>query len=144
MREWLLLVVKNQKAKFDLVCMVLWGLWQARNSLVWDGHRGQPMKVVQKLVCWYHAFLAAHEWVKINIDRATRLEHFFWGNGSCVKGLDGEVFSSGSMDEGGYWFWRAFGWRGCCRLDGLLWRVILLSLLLLSITALGICLSLVC
>ncbi|XP_048425083.1 uncharacterized protein LOC125470283 [Pyrus x bretschneideri] len=28
---------------------------------------------------------------------------FFWGSGSCVNGLDGEVFSSESMEEGGYW-----------------------------------------
>ncbi|KAM1807198.1 hypothetical protein ACFX15_029378 [Malus domestica] len=34
MCEWLISVVENQRAKFDLVCMVLWGLWQTRNSLV--------------------------------------------------------------------------------------------------------------
>ncbi|KAM2288977.1 hypothetical protein ACFXTI_029789 [Malus domestica] len=34
MCEWLISVVENQRAKFDLVCMVLWGLWQTRNSLI--------------------------------------------------------------------------------------------------------------
>lgn len=32
MKEWLLSVVENQMAKFDMLCMLLWGLWQAQNS----------------------------------------------------------------------------------------------------------------
>ncbi|RXH74374.1 hypothetical protein DVH24_029095 [Malus domestica] len=59
MREWLLSVVETQKTKFELVCIVLWGMWQARNSLVWEGQRGKPMEVVQNVVSWYQVFLAA-------------------------------------------------------------------------------------
>lgn len=79
-------------------------MWQARHSLVWDGQRGQSIEVVHKVVCWYQALLVTHEvqrvsrpvpqlkwltlsdgWVKINVDGATRLEHFSGGVGAVLR-----------------------------------------------------------
>lgn len=103
--------------------MVLWGLWHARNSLIWDGQRGQPMEVGHKVVCWYQTFLVSHEvqrvsrpvhrlkwltpsdgWVKINVDGATRLEHFSRGVGAVLKDGTGTFLAAAAWRKEGIGF----------------------------------------
>ncbi|KAM1040627.1 hypothetical protein TB2_029460 [Malus domestica] len=64
MCEWLISVVENQRAKFDLVCMVLWGLWQTRNSL----------GVGAVLRDWTGRFLVARAWRNEGIGSAFHAE----------------------------------------------------------------------
>ncbi|KAM2057398.1 hypothetical protein ACFX16_030091 [Malus domestica] len=79
MCEWLISVVENQRAKFDLVCMVLWGLWQTRNSLMPPCDR----------------------WVKINVDGATRLKHFSGGEGAVLRDWTGRFLVAGAWRNEG-------------------------------------------
>ncbi|XP_050136217.1 uncharacterized protein LOC126611959 [Malus sylvestris] len=38
LKDWLLMVLENKEMDFDLACVIIWGIWQERNSQVLKRH----------------------------------------------------------------------------------------------------------
>lgn len=91
LKDWLLAVLETKEVDFDLACVIMWGIWQEKNSRVWRGAQVLPMVVWQKVSSWLSVFQVANcaparvgvvptsrwsppgqGWVKVNTDGAVK------------------------------------------------------------------------
>lgn len=56
LKDWLPAVLETKEVDFELACLIMWGIWQERNSWVWRGFKALPMVVWQKVSSWLSAF----------------------------------------------------------------------------------------
>ncbi|KAM1000656.1 hypothetical protein FF1_007225 [Malus domestica] len=60
LKDWLFVVLENKEVDFELACLIMWGIWQERNSRVWMGSQALPMLVWQKVSSWLSVFQVAN------------------------------------------------------------------------------------